>query len=296
MSIDLSADQNCVRRYLLDDADDARIATVRLTQSLAAMLSHQAMPPAVFRLCGELAAAACLLANMLKFKGEMIVQLKGDGPVSLLVADCSSDGQVRATAQWQDLGTASSFQDLVGVGYLAVTADPEQGERYQGIVPLEGSSLAECLNHYFANSEQLDTRIYLAADEQQAGGLLLQRLPREGGTGAQAETWDTLHALTETMTDDELKTLAGPPLAYRLFHGQQIRQLDPWSVQFGCSCSRDRSARALRSLGKSEVESLFAAQPLVAVDCHFCGQVYQYDQADIEWLLSDQPPGPDTLQ
>ena len=296
MPLDLIADQNCVRRYLLEDADDARVATVRLTQSLTTMLAHQSMPPAVFRLCGELASAACLLANMLKFKGEMIVQLKGSGPVSLLVADCNSEGQVRATAQWQDLGAAQSFQDLVGTGYLAVTADPEQGERYQGIVPLDGSSLSACLNHYFANSEQIDTRIYLAADTEQAGGLLLQRLPREGGSGAQAETWETLHALTETMTDDELKTLAGPPLAYRLFHGQQIRQMDPWSVQFGCSCSRDRSARALRSLGKSEVESLFAAQLRVEVDCHFCGQVYQYDQADIEWLLSDQPPGPDTLQ
>ena len=296
MPIDPIADQNCVRRFLLDEADDARVATVRLTQALGAMLDHQAMPTPVFSLCGELAAAACLLADMLKFKGEMIIQLKGDGPVSLLVADCNSEGQVRATAQWSTLDDSISFQDLVGAGYLAVTADPEHGERYQGIVPLDGSSLADCLNHYFASSEQLDTRIYLAADTQQAGGLLLQRLPREAHSNRQEDTWDTLHILADTVGSDELKTLAGPPLAYRLFHGQTIRRLDPWPVQFGCSCSRDRSARALRSLGKSDVESLFASQSTVTVDCHFCGQVYQYDQADIEWLLSDQPPGPDTLQ
>ena len=296
MPNNLAADHNCVRRYLMDAADDARVATVRLTDALTAMLDHQDMPAPVASLCGELAAAACLLANMLKFKGEMIIQVKSTGPISLLVADCNSDGQVRATAQWESLPEDADFRALLGSGYLAVTADPENGERYQGIVPLEGASIADCLNHYFSNSEQLDTRIHLAADRTQAAGLLLQRLPKEGGQAAQAETWDTLHVLAATVQPDELKALAGPALAYRLFHSQQVRRLDPWPVRFGCSCSRDRSARALRSLGKMDVEALFATQPIVTVDCHFCGQVYQYDQADIEWLLSDQPPGPDTIQ
>jgi molecular chaperone Hsp33 len=294
---DLTADQDAVRRYLCDEASDARLMTVRLGKTKNDMLNHQKMPLPVKTLCEEMVAAACILSHMLKFDGEMILQIKGSGPVTMMVAECSSEGRIRSTAQWSEIDDARTFGDLVGAGYLAVTVDPRQGERYQGIVPLESGSISGCINHYFKNSEQLDTKLWLASDQSTVGGLLIQRIPEEGGQTLKGHSnWETLSTLANTITDQELASEAGPLMIYKLFHELSPRSFDPWGIEFGCSCSKERSARALRALGEMEVKQLFAEQPSLTVDCHFCGQVYQYDQADIEWLLSDQPPGSDTLQ
>ena len=294
---DLTADQDAVRRYLFDLAPDVRLMTVHLGKTKNDMLDHQTMPMAVKTLCEELVAAACLLSHMLKFDGEMILQIKGSGPITMMVAECSSEGHIRSTAQWVEVGNASTFEDLVGTGYLAVTVDPRQGERYQGIVPLESGSISGCLNHYFENSEQLDTYLWLASNQSTVGGLLIQRIPEEGGQSLQEySNWETLSTLANTITDHELASDAGPLLIYKLFHELDPRGFDPWIIEFGCSCSRERSARALRALGETELKQLFTEQPSLTLDCHFCGQVYQYDQADLEWLLFDQPPRSDTLQ
>ena len=276
---------------------DARLMTVHLGKTKNKMLDHQKMPMVVKTLCEELVAAACLLSHMLKFDGQMILQIKGSGPITMMVAECSSEGHIRSTAQWAEVGNASTFEDLVGTGYLAVTVDPRQGERYQGIVPLESGSISGCLNHYFENSEQLDTKLWLATNQSTVGGLLIQRIPEQGGQSLQGySNWETLSTLANTITDHELASDAGPLLIYKLFHELDPRSFDPWIIEFGCSCSRERSARALRALGETELKQLFMEQPSLTLDCHFCGQVYQYDQADLEWLLSDQPPRSDTLQ
>lgn len=294
---ELTADQDVVRRYLCDHAPGARVVSGRLTQTARALVTHQNMPPQVAALCQEMALAASLLTNCLKFEGEMIVQAKSDGAVSLLVAECTSDGQLRTTAQWDPTLSATGFRELVGGGYFAVTVDPKQGERYQGIVTLDADSIAACMNQYFQQSEQLDTEMWLAADGDTAGGLLIQRIATEGGH-AQTEDagLESLKALAHTVLNRELIADAGPKLVYRLFHELNPRQFDPWPVYFGCSCSKARSARAIRALGAQDVKQLFEEQTEVRVDCHFCGQVYEYDQADLEWLLSDQPPRSDTLQ
>jgi molecular chaperone Hsp33 len=270
---------------------------VKLGQSKDDMLDHQKMPTPIKTLCAELVAATCVLAHMLKFDGEMIVQIKGAGPVNMMVAECSSKGRIRATAQWDDIGHYTTFSELIGKGYMAVTVDPKQGERYQGIVPLESGSIEGCINHYFDSSEQLDTKLWLSSDVATVAGLLIQRIPDEGGSRAsKPSNWETLSTLAATVTKEELASDAGPLLVYKLFHELSPRSFDPFSIHFGCSCTRERSSRAIRALGETEVKQLFAEQPSVTVDCHFCGRVYQYDQADLEWLLSDQPPRSDTLQ
>jgi molecular chaperone Hsp33 len=295
--IDLPADHDAVRKYLCDDAPDARLMTVKLGQSKDDMLDHQKMPTPIKTLCAELVAATCVLAHMLKFDGEMIVQIKSAGPVNMMVAECSSKGRIRATAQWDDIGHYTTFSELIGKGYMAVTVDPKQGERYQGIVPLESGSIEGCINHYFDSSEQLDTKLWLSSDVATVAGLLIQRIPDEGGSRAsKPSNWETLSTLAATVTKEELASDAGPLLVYKLFHELSPRSFDPFSIHFGCSCTRERSSRAIRALGETEVKQLFAEQPSVTVDCHFCGRVYQYDQADLEWLLSDQPPRSDTLQ
>ena len=295
--IDLPVDQDAVRKYLCDDAPDARLMTVKLGQSTDDMLDHQQMPAPIKALCAELVAATCVLAHMLKFDGEMIIQIKSAGPVTMMVAECSSEGRIRATAQWDDIDHYTTFSELIGKGYMAVTVDPKHGERYQGIVPLESGSIEDCINHYFDSSEQLDTKLWLSSDATTVAGLLIQRIPDEGGSHTStASNWETLSTLAATVTKEELATEAGPLLIYKLFHELSPRSFDPFSIRFGCSCTRERSSRAIRALGETEVKQLFAEQPSVTVDCHFCGRVYQYDQADLEWLLSDQPPRSDTLQ
>jgi len=295
--IDLPVDQDAVRKYLCDDAPDARLMTVKLGQSTDDMLDHQQMPAPIKALCAELVAATCVLAHMLKFDGEMIVQIKSAGPVTMMVAECSSEGRIRATAQWDDIDHYTTFSELIGKGYMAVTVDPKHGERYQGIVPLESGSIEGCINHYFDSSEQLDTKLWLSSDATTVAGLLIQRIPDEGGSRTStASNWETLSTLAATVTKEELASEAGPLLIYKLFHELSPRSFDPFSIRFGCSCTRERSSRAIRALGETEVKQLFAEQPSVTVDCHFCGRVYQYDQADLEWLLSDQPPRSDTLQ
>ena len=295
--IDLPVDQDAVRKYLCDDAPDARLMTVKLGQSTDDMLDHQQMPAPIKALCAELVAATCVLAHMLKFDGEMIIQIKSAGPVTMMVAECSSEGRIRATAQWDDIDHYTTFSELIGKGYMAVTVDPKHGERYQGIVPLESGSIEGCINHYFDSSEQLDTKLWLSSDATTVAGLLIQRIPDEGGSRTStASNWETLSTLAATVTKEELASEAGPLLIYKLFHELSPRSFDPFSIRFGCSCTRERSSRAIRALGETEVKQLFAEQPSVTVDCHFCGRVYQYDQADLEWLLSDQPPRSDTLQ
>jgi molecular chaperone Hsp33 len=297
LMIDLPADNDAVRKYLCDDAPDARLMTVQLGQSIDDMLDHQRMPAPIKMLCAELAAAACILSHMLKFDGEMIVQIKCTGPVTMLVAGCSSGGRIRATAQWDDIDRYTTFSELTGQGYMAVTVNPKHGERYQGIVPLESGSIEGCVNHYFESSEQLDTTLWLSGDANAVAGLLIQRIPDEGGNRASVPSnWETLAALAATVTTKELASEVGPLLVYKLFHELSPRSFEPFSIRFGCSCTRERSSRAIRALGEIEVKQLFAEQSSVNVDCHFCGRVYQYDQADLNWLLSDQPPRSDTLQ
>jgi molecular chaperone Hsp33 len=270
---DLSADADVIRRYLCEQVPGARVISARLTETAHALVAHQQMPAQVAALCQEMSVAASLLTNCLKFEGEMILQAKSDGPVNLLVAECTSDGQLRTTAQWDPAIRATNFRDMMGEGYFAVTVDPKHGERYQGIVTLDAESIAACMNQYFRQSEQLDTEIWLAADGTTAGGLLIQRLASEGGHGqTTSDGLETLKTLARTVLNEELITDAGPKLVYRLFHELNPRQFEPWPVHFGCSCSKARSARAIRA------------------------QVYEYDQADLEWLLSDQPPRSDTLQ
>ena len=295
--MEMDTDRDIVRRYLCDDARDTRIITTRLIESVNAMLSHQNMPIDVRKLCQEMAAAAAILANILKFEGEMILQLKGNGPINFLMAECSSKGQVRATGQWEDSIKAGSFRELVGTGHLIVTVNPTQGKRYQSMVSLNSDSIAECLNEYFKNSEQLNTRVWLSSDGSSVGGLLIQRLPSEGGYQRKHEdAWSTVAALAQTVTEAELISDAGPVLAYRLFNELHPRAFSPWPVIFECSCSKERSARALQTLGKADLELLFQEQTVINLDCHFCGQLYLYRRADLEWIMSDQLPKSERLQ
>ena len=265
------------RRFLFDEAD-IRGETVSVDSALAHILENHQYAPGVRQLIGEFVAAAVLISSTLKFSGRLTLQARSSGQIPLLMAECNSRYEVRAIARGADEATALTFSELIGEGQLAITVEPDRGQRYQGIVPLSGDSLAQCLDAYFEQSEQLHTRLWLSCDGDVAAGLLLQQLPSKLVPDPLEREEQWLHACTlaATVTDDELLTLSSADLLYRLYHQDRVRLFDPRYVRFRCSCSRERSRRALETLGSEEIGSIVAEQGSVTMDCEFCNQRYVF--------------------
>lgn len=279
------------QRFLFDDFD-VRGEWADLEHSYAEILARHPYPEAVARLLGELLAAAALLAGTLKFEGTLILQARSEGPVSLLMVECTSQRELRGIARYAlttEIAADASLAELLPQGVLAITLEPIGGQRYQGIVALDQPDLARCLSRYFAESEQLPTRFWLVTDERKARGLLLQQLPAQRvlEADARAEHWHHLNVLADTLTSEELLQLPPETLLHRLYHEEQVRLFAAQTVRFQCSCSRERSANALSSLGQADVLSLLEEQGgRVTIDCQFCNRRYEFDAADVVQLFA----------
>ena len=265
-----------LQRFIFEEAP-IRGEIVRLDATWRAVLERRNYPPALRDLLGEMMAAAALLSATLKFDGSMVMQIQGNGPVSLLVVECTSERTLRALAQWDKDVQPAPLAELLGDGKLIITIDPRHDkQRYQGIVSLKGDTIAQVLQHYLSHSEQLDTRLWLAADAQQAAGMLLQRLPSDNDKDA----WPRTVHLGATITQHELLGLPASEIIYRLYHEEDVRLFDSEPVSFRCSCSRERVVGVLRMLGRDEVQGILREQGLVSVDCEFCGKHYEFDPID----------------
>ena len=277
---------------------------VQLGNAWREMTAHRRYPPAVMRVLGEMVAAAALLATNIKFNGALVMQVYGDGPLQLLVVECQSDLALRATAKVRDEPIADdiSLRELMnrdGRGRFSITLDPKDplpGQQpYQGIVPLEGDSVAEVLQTYMRQSEQLETRLWLASNDTAAAGLLLQRLPGDGGTEvalADDAAWEHLVALAQTVTSEELLQLSPDEVSHRLFWQESLEHYPPLTPRFQCTCSRERIAKMLISLGQEEVDSIIAEQGSVSVTCEFCGRKYSFDPVDAAHLFASDTEAP----
>ena len=282
------ASQDITQRFLFENAD-VRGEMVSADQSYREILAKHDYPEAVKALLGEMLAAAVLLSTTIKFDGLLILQAKSEGPLSTLMVECSSDQAVRGIARYADDLQEGNLTELMPDGVLAITIDPANGQRYQGIVSLEGGSLAAALDGYFANSEQLPTRFRLQADGRTARGFLLQALPadRQLDPEDRAATWQHLNVLADTLTAEELIGLDNATVLHRLFHQDDLRLFDAQAVRFECSCSAERSSNALVSLGKDDLLALLQEQGgRIEVDCQFCNARYEYDVNAIEALFS----------
>jgi len=281
-----AAEGDQARRFLFEQAD-IRGESVHLDTAFSEILAIHQYAPGVSRLLGELLAAAVLLRSTLKFDGKLVLQARSQGQIPLLMAECSSAGEVRGIARGADLATASHFDQLLGDGSLTITVDPAKGQRYQGIVPLAGDSLAHCLDNYFKQSEQLGTRLWLAADGNRASGLLLQQLPAQITADPQqrAQQWEHVCALAATIHPEELLELGTQELLYRLYHEEPVRMFAPAGLQFQCSCSRERTLRALSAIEPGELETLLEEQGSITMDCEFCNQQYRHSREDLQDLL-----------
>ncbi len=300
---------------------------VRLTDSWQEVLRRrQAIgmhPPEVRVLLGEMAAAGVLMQANIKFNGALVLQVFGDGPVKLAVVEVQPELSFRATATVVGEVPAGARLEAMlnvhGQGRCAITLDPKDkfpGQQpYQGVVPLHGDQreplqdVSQVLEHYMLQSEQLDTRLVLAADDQVAAGLLIQRLPVEGEGNLAghrneddiglSEAYNRISMLAATLTREELLSLTPEAILHRLFWEETVRVFEPQQPRFACTCSRERVQGMLRGLGREESDSLIEERGLVEVGCEFCGLQYRFDAIDVGEMFTspaDQPPGSRAVQ
>ncbi len=275
---------NLKTRFIFDQMP-IRGLHVRLEDVWRHIAGRKRYPAAVRRALGELTAACVLLSGGLKQGGKLIMQIQGKGRLKMLVAETTSEQTCRATAHWDEgasIGGTEGLADLLGEGGIfAITMRPDEGEPWQGIVPPEGEGIAAMLENYMRRSEQVETRILLAADSQSANGLLLQRLPEEGGDG----DWEHVCVLADTVTRRELSDLDAQRLLYRLFHETPPRVFTPDVLEFSCNCSRGKVSDLLLMLGAAEVGTVVAEEGSITIGCDFCNEQYVFDETDVNALF-----------
>jgi molecular chaperone Hsp33 len=290
------------------NAAPVRGEIVLLQNTWQEVLTRRNYPAPIRAVLGEMMAAAALLSANLKFDGALVMQIMGDGPVRMLVVECNSDLTLRATAKFEgpidDDATLATLVNVGGRGRCAITLDPHDkkpGQQpYQGVVPLNDDhgnplkAIADVLEQYMRDSEQLETRLWLAADDAKAAGMLLQKLPGDGGIVPHpgehdADTWDRVCHLGSTLTHDELLHADAETLMKRLFWQENLRRFEPARARFRCSCSREKVGRMLRMLGREEVEGILVERGHVEIHCEFCNQRYEFDPVDAAQLFLAGP-------
>jgi len=296
-----------LQKFVFEDAA-VRGELVDISATWREIVARHHYPVAVKRLLGQMVSAAALLSANLKFNGSLIMQLHGDGPVRLLVVECDSDLRMRATAKMNAefaIAEDAGLQALVnaqGHGRFVITLDPAEkvpGQQpYQGIVPLDGDDVATVIEHYMLRSEQLDTKLWLAADDQVSRGLLLQKLPLHGGKAeatahaaeVSQETWSRVVMLGDTLKEAEMLEHGIDVLQKRLFWEETLRVFEPLHPQFHCSCTREKVGNMLKMLGQQEVEDALSEQGKLGINCDFCGKHYEYDAVDCAQLFVTDAP------
>lgn len=293
-----------LQRFIFESAA-VRGELIEISETWKQIQERKEYPAPVRKLLGEMLAAAALLSANLKFDGMIVMQMHGDGPVKLLVIECDSVLHLRATAKLAanavipDDASLTQLVNAHGHGRFVITLDPRDkmpGQQpYQGIVPLDGESVAVVIENYMLRSEQLDTRLWLAANEDVARGLLLQKLPKDGGHNApvsdDVESWNHIVMLASTLREDEMLSTDIATLMRRLFWEESIRVFEPQHPSFRCSCSREKVGNMLRMLGKQEIDSALADLGSLAINCDFCGQHYEFDAVDCAQLFASDISG-----
>ncbi|MBD1558629.1 Hsp33 family molecular chaperone HslO [Vibrio sp. S9_S30] len=287
---------NQLHRYLFEDLS-VRGELVQLDSTYQEIISSKEYPVPVQNLLGELLVATTLLTATLKFEGSITLQLQGDGPVSLVVINGDHDQKVRGVARWEGtIADDATLHQLTGNGHLVITIAPKQGERYQGVVGLEGETLSDVLEVYFERSEQLKTRLWFRLGEHEgkahAAGMLLQIMP--DGTGSPND-FEHLEQLTNTVKNEELFGLPANDVLYRLYNQEKVQLFEAQPVEFFCGCSRERSGAAIITVSRDEINDILATEGSVSLHCDYCGTDYSFDEKQVSELYEQASNSSDTL-
>ena len=284
--------QDQLHRFLFNNVA-VRGELVNVSQTLQDIVKDHDYPQPVQELLAELLVATSLMTATLKFEGDITVQLQGDGPLSMAVINGNNHQQLRGVARVRgDIAANSTLKQMVGNGYLIITITPEKGERYQGVVGLEGDTLAACLEDYFMRSEQLPTRIIIRQNEQGAGGVLLQVLPAQD---TDANDFEHLATLTDTVKAEELVSLSATDVLWRLYHQEEVTVFDPVEVVFKCTCSRQRCGEVLKTVASDEIDQILAEDGQIDMHCDYCGAHYIYDAVDVANIRNNAVAGSDSI-
>lgn len=279
-----------LHRFQLERAG-VRGALVRLDESWQRIRTNGDYTGPLADLLGQTVAASALFTSSIKFEGRLSIHLRDSGPLRLLFADCTHDGQLRGIARWHGATPRAPIALETGARLAITIENAVTDTRYQGLVPVEGTQLAQAFEGYFARSEQLPTRIVLAEADGRCGGLMLQQVAHGGGAAmGDADGWNRVDHLLATLTREELLGLAPEQVLLRLFHEEGVRLQPAQSLAFGCTCSQTRVEDMLRSLGRAESEATLAEQGSVDVHCEFCNRRYVLDEGDIAAVFAGEPP------
>lgn len=277
--------KNFLQSFIFDNAD-IRGAIVKLDSSFLELIQHQQYHSTQQELLAQFVAANLLMSSHIKFEGLLSLQARGNKAVSMVMTECSDQLDFRGIVQGEGELEEQDFSQLFEGGVLAITIEPKQGNRYQGVVPLEGASLADCLALYFEQSEQLPSWFFIAHHEGKVAGLMLQALPASQLDKEQRdEDWQRITHLASTLTVDELLNLPAQEVLHRLYHEEEVRVFEEKPAQFQCTCSVERMERALISLGHEELRQILEEDGKIDTQCHFCNQSYHFGHLAISQLI-----------
>lgn len=273
-----------MQRFTFDETD-VRGELVGLHKSLNAVLSKHEYPEALKIELGKLMVASALMGATLKYEGRLCLQVRLPGDVTLIQAETTNTGEMRAIARYDE----SKHEDIKEVelqgGQLVITLEPAVGKPYQGVVPLDSNHLNEAFEYYFKQSEQLGTRFWLVSDGNTANGFMLQQLP--ASDCADQDAWDRLSHLASTLKEEELRDLDNETILYRLYHEEKVRVYDATPLNFACTCSKERTGNAIAQLGYDELLDIIAEQGKISIDCQFCLQHYSFNKTQIDELFPE---------
>lgn len=273
-----------LNRYLFDNVH-VRGELVQVSNTYQEIINNHSYPAPINQLLGQLLAATSMLTALLKFEGDIAVQIQGQGPVSAIVVNGNDQQELRGVANITGDITSTKLTELFVKGYIVITITPKQGERYQGIVAVDKDTLAECLEEYFKQSEQLKTHFWLRADDNNAAGLMLQALPEE--SQADDHAYENLHQLSATIKNEELFELEPNVILTRLYHQEEVRVFEPQPVTFKCTCSVERSGGAIISIGREEAETIISEQGNITMHCDYCNTKYEFGHVEVAQLFHD---------
>jgi len=283
-------DNDLLHRFIIENTR-VRGEMVHLQASWQAVLERYDYPENVQSILGEAFAACALLSATIKYEGSLILQIRGDGPLHLLVVQATSEGTLRGLARWNSDVPEHDLKNIFGNGQMAITIEPPSGEPYQGIIDLQGEHIQDAIENYFKQSEQLNTRLWLAANKSVCTGFLLQELPESrkdhpSNLGEDHNSWQHAEALGNTLSNKELLSLSTKDILHRLFHEDDIRLFEPSPLSFRCNCSNDRIGKLIVSLGLDESRKIILEEGKIQVDCEFCNAQYIFDSVDVENLFA----------
>lgn len=288
-----------INRFLFENKS-IRGEIVSLESSFQSILESADYPEFLQLLIGELMVTASLLTATLKFEGEIALQIQSEGPIRYIIINGTHDQKLRGVARWDEtiIEAPKSFKECFKKGILAITLTPKDGNRYQGMVSLDKASLAQCVDDYFLQSEQLLTKVFLTSTLEKtpkAAGLLIQIVPTTSESSNVRENPDFEHVahIANTVSSHEILSLSHAEMIHRLYHDEAIRMFEPQQVAFFCDCSRERSASALKSVDKAELLAIINEDGQISMDCQFCHNVYVFDEIDVQ-NIHRQNMGPGT--